>query len=88
MPSGTEWLWIIGGLALMVLLQVASRTRTWPRVVKFLGGPDPDFPKPALEEGERIVREGRVEFTRGLHGGRLGQLLLTNRRVIVRGCRL
>lgn len=82
MPSGTEWLWIAGCAAVLVLVKLASRTPVWPRVVKFLGGPDPDYPKPALEDGEATVREGRAEFTRSLHGGTGGPIILTNRRII------
>jgi hypothetical protein len=43
---------------------------------------DPDYPKPPLQEGEDIILEGIAELTRGLHGSRLGALILTNRRLI------
>ena len=82
MLIGSEWIWITGAVAFVVLIELLSRTRAWPRVVKLLGGPDPDYPKPPLEADEAIIRESRVEFTRSLHGGRVGRLLLTNRRVI------
>ncbi|TMB68178.1 MAG: hypothetical protein E6J43_06935 [Chloroflexi bacterium] len=82
MPSGNEWFWIIGCVAFIVLLERISRTPVWSRIVKLLGGPDPDYPQPALEDRENVLRDGRVEFTRGLHGGTGGRLLLTNRRII------
>lgn len=82
MFSDTEWIWIIGCLVGIVSLELVSRLPFFPRVIKFVGGPDPDYPKPALNEGETVLREGRAEFTRGLHGGTGGPIILTNRRII------
>jgi hypothetical protein len=82
MPSQTEWLWIGGSLAGIAFIELLSRTPIWPRVTKYLGGPNPDYPKPVLVEDESALREGAMAFTRGLHGGRGGRLVLTNRRVI------
>jgi len=86
MPSGTEWLWVVGCLAVMVLvepvLRIASRLPIYPQLMKFLGGRDPDYPKPALDENETVLREDRAEFTRSLHGGTGGPIILTNRRII------
>jgi len=39
-------------------------------------------PRPALEEGEELIREGVGIFLKGLHGWRGGHLILTNRRLI------
>ena len=66
----------------MGLMEVLSHFPFWPRLVKILGGPDPDYPKPVMKEGEAVLREGGVEFTRSLHGGRVGRIVLTNRRII------
>ena len=50
---------------------------------KILGLPDPDYPRPALEEGEEIIREGNVIFSITFYGGGTGgRLLLTNRRLL------
>jgi hypothetical protein len=48
---------------------------------RILGFPDPNYPGPPLEEGERIILEGRAGFSATLLGGRGGRLVLTNRRV-------
>ena len=39
-------------------------------------------PRPALEEGEEIVLEGRAVLVQGIIGVRVGPLILTNRRLI------
>ena len=39
-------------------------------------------PRPTFEDGEEIIREGRVALMKGLGGARLGSLILTNRRLI------
>jgi hypothetical protein len=83
MFSGSEWLWIIGCLSVIALLAFVSHLPFYSRLVKLLGGPDPDYPKPALGEGETLLLEGQVIFTKGMHGaGRVGRLVLTNRRII------
>lgn len=51
-------------------------------VRKLLGGSNPDFPMPPLEQGEMVVREGVAASTGGLFGRRWGPLILTNRRLI------
>ena len=52
------------------------------KLKKFLGGHDPDYPRPALEEGEEIILEGVAARVRGLGGARWGPLILTNRRLL------
>ena len=47
-----------------------------------LGGADPNYPKPPLEEGEDVIREGVAARVKGFFGGAWGPLILTNRRVI------
>ncbi|HLB26950.1 MAG TPA: hypothetical protein VJN32_04820 [Dehalococcoidia bacterium] len=47
-----------------------------------LGGSDPDYPRPVLQEGEEIIREGHAARVKGLSGGRWGPLILTNQRLI------
>ncbi|HLA19477.1 MAG TPA: hypothetical protein VJ253_09185 [Dehalococcoidia bacterium] len=47
-----------------------------------LGGSDPDYPRPALQEGEEIILEGHAARVGGLFGRRWGPLILTNRRLI------
>jgi len=47
-----------------------------------LGLPDPDYPRPALGEGEEIILEGTALFAKALFGARGGRLILTNRRLI------
>ncbi len=38
--------------------------------------------RPELEEGEAIILEGRAVLFQGVAGGRVGPLILTNRRLI------
>ena len=52
------------------------------KLLKLLGGSDPDYPKPPLQDGEHIVLEGVAARTGGVFGRRWGPLLLTNRRLI------
>ena len=52
------------------------------KLKKFLGGDDPDYPRPTLEEGEEIILEGRAARIKGLGGARWGPLILTNRRLL------
>ncbi len=47
---------------------------------KILGLPDPNYPRPALEDGEEIILEGKAVFSMTFFGGRVGRLMLTNRR--------
>ncbi len=47
-----------------------------------LGGTDPNYPKPPLEGGEEIIREGVAARVKGFFGGAWGPLILTNRRLI------
>ena len=50
---------------------------------KILGLPDPDYPRPALEEGEEIIREGKAVFSMTFWGGgRVGRMMLTSRRFL------
>jgi len=46
---------------------------------KYLGGPDPDYPRPELEPGEWIILEGRTFFQLWRAAG---PIILTNRRFI------
>jgi len=43
---------------------------------------DPDYPRPSMEVGETILREGTGASIRGYGGARKGALILTNRRLI------
>jgi len=49
---------------------------------KYLGGWNPDFPRPELEPGEWLIVEGRADFNKGFFGGVGGPIILTNRRFI------
>ncbi len=82
MFSETEWIWIIGCVTVMVLVSILSLTPIWLRVVKFLGGPDPDYPRPAMKASEYVVFEDRALFIKGLFGGRGGPFIVTNERII------
>lgn len=52
------------------------------KLKRLLGGADPNYPRPVLEEGEEIILEGGAARVKGLGGGRWGPLILTNRRLI------
>ena len=54
----------------------------WRKLGKILGGSDPDYPKPTLEQGEEVILEGVGARVKGLFGGAWGPMLVTNRRVI------
>jgi hypothetical protein len=47
---------------------------------KILGLPDPNYPRPPLEPGEQMLREGTCIFSRSFFGGRVGRMMLTDRR--------
>ena len=49
---------------------------------RILGLPDPSYPRPPLEEGEQILREGKVVFSLTFWGGgSVGRFMLTDRRL-------
>jgi hypothetical protein len=51
---------------------------------KYLGGPDPDLPRPPLNPSEEIVAEDRFCFRRAIFGApaAVGPFIFTNQRVI------
>lgn len=85
MLSGSEWVvvgWVAGCAGALVLLHVSAGLPFFPRLRKLLGGYDPDYPRPALGQGETVMKEDRATFTKGLFGGSGGAIILTNRRFI------
>lgn len=52
------------------------------RYLTKLFGSDPEFPRPPMEAGEKIVLEGTAAFIVGTFGGRGGKVMLTNQRFL------
>ena len=52
------------------------------KLKRILGVQDSDYPRPALQEGEEVILEGRAARIKGLGGARWGPLILTNRRLL------
>ena len=52
------------------------------KLKKFLSAGNRYYPKPALHEGEEIIREGTVFLEKGLFGGRRGRIILTERHLL------
>lgn len=52
------------------------------KLKRILGVQDSDSPRPALQEGEEVILEGRAARIKGLGGARWGPLILTNRRLL------
>jgi len=84
MFSGIEWL--IGALAICVLVEllsrlpIATKLKIPLKLRTILGLPDPNYPRPTLEDGEEIIREGKAVFSMSFFGGRVGRLMLTKHR--------
>ena len=82
MPSATDLYWVAGCIAVLVTLELVARTPIYPRVLKYLGGPDPDYPRPSLQDGESVLVDDRWMLSRGLFGARSGVFLITTLRLM------